>query len=95
VCLAGGDLPHEVNFTGPSRAWQAQHRGLSWSRTRDGEVAEGCWRSLLSAWGGRSGSGAGKGGKMTGGREGEGLWVAREAGGTSATSCPGGRRRQQ
>lgn len=35
-----GDLPHEVNPTGPSGALQAQHRGLSRSWAGDGEVAQ-------------------------------------------------------
>lgn len=41
MCLAKGDLPHQVNFTGPPGARQAQHRGLRRGGAGDGEVAQG------------------------------------------------------
>ena len=60
---AEGHLPHQVNFTGPSGAGQAQHRGLSGPGAGDGEVAQGGWRLGHGARGGRRGAQeAGKGG---------------------------------
>lgn len=60
VCLAKGDLPQEVNSTGPSGARQAQHRGLRWGGAGDWEIAQGCWglgrrhgaQAGARAWGG-------------------------------------------
>lgn len=81
VCLAQGQLPQEVNFTGPPGAWQAQHRGLRWGGGGDWEIAQGRWRRGHRA---RGGQGAHRGG--------EGHW--REVGGR-ALGHRGGRRHER
>lgn len=77
MCLAEGDLPHEVNFTGPSGARQAQHGGLGRGGGGDREIAQSCWR--LGCWARRGRGGAHEGGKVNG----------RELGGTVLGHCGG------